>query len=51
MNILLTATWQFLPLRRSPGVSISIFKEDDQSNRGGISQSFRTIAMQCIKTG
>jgi hypothetical protein len=50
MNTLQIATWQFLLLRRIPGVSISIFKEDDQHNRGGISHCFHMIVMQGIKT-
>jgi hypothetical protein len=49
MNTLLTATWQVLLLRRSPGVSISIFKEDDQHNRGVISQSFHMITIKLEK--
>jgi len=51
MNISQVATWRCLLLRRSPGVSISIFKVDEQHNRGGITQSFHMIAMQDIKTG
>ena len=51
INILQIATLQFLLLRRSPGVSISIFEVDVQHNRGGISQFFHMISMQVIKTG